>query len=222
MNRFYRFARAVEGTIYRLGGARIIGQENIPQDPSLLIICNHVSFGDPPALAMAFPRQITFIAKEGFAQNPLTRWLFSALGAVFLKKEESDLGAMRVTMNALRGGNVVAIFPEGMRRFNQELGEFKQGASYIAQRSHVRVLPVAVLNTGDIFRFWKRNVLVLIGEAIDPPQGEKPEKELLAKNTALYRERVAELVEQGKAQLAREGRQMRQPPHGRADASQKR
>ena len=65
-------------------------------------------------------------------------------------------------------------------------------------------------------------MLVLIGEAIDPPQGEKPDKELLAKNTALYRERVAELVEQGKAQLAREGRQMRQPPHGRADASQKR
>ena len=219
MSGLYRFARALMRFCFRLGGARFIGSEHIPADKALLIICNHVSFGDPPAVAAAMPFPVTFIAKEEFARNPLTRRLFSALGAVFLKKDESDLGAMRVTMNELKLGRAVAIFPEGTRHFDQRLGEFKPGASYISQRAQVRVLPMAVLNTGDFFRIWKRNVLILIGEPIEPPQSEKPDKELLSTYTALYRERVSALVEQGMAQLAREGRPMRRLPRGRHDAA---
>lgn len=208
MKPFYAFARAVTGLVLRLGGMKIEGRENIPADKAILIVCNHVSFGDPPALANVFPYQLTFIAKEEFSQSRFTRLLFGALGAVFLNKSESDLAAMRVVMRALGEGRAVAIFPEGKRNFDQVMSEFKPGASYISQRSQVRVLPVAVLNTGDFWHIWKRNLLVKIGRPIDPPPGNKPDKQLLEDYTILYQDKVAELLAAGRAELAATGRRM--------------
>ena len=54
MKLFYRLARAVMGGVFTLGGIRILGKENIPDDNGLLIISNHVSYADPPAVSWAY------------------------------------------------------------------------------------------------------------------------------------------------------------------------
>lgn len=209
MKPLYAFARAVTGFFLRLGNMTVHGREHIPAAGPILIVCNHTSGGDPPALANTFPYPLTFIAKEGFAQKRLTRWLFGAMGAVFLKKSASDLAAMRAALSELKGNRAVAIFPEGRRNFDQKISEFKPGASYISQRSQVGVLPVAMVNTGDILRFWRRNILVVVGPVIEPPSSEHPNKNILADYTALYQQRVGELFSEGRAMLEAQGRPFR-------------
>ena len=62
----YPFAKFATGLMLKLGGMRIWGWENVPEDSSVIVIANHVSFGDPPALSQAFPYHLTYIAKEDF------------------------------------------------------------------------------------------------------------------------------------------------------------
>ena len=69
MSFFNMVAKFLTGIVLHLNGARVTGKENIPQDKSLVIISNHTSFGDPPAVSYAFDRPITYIAKRGVCQK---------------------------------------------------------------------------------------------------------------------------------------------------------
>ncbi|MDO4732160.1 MAG: lysophospholipid acyltransferase family protein [Bacillota bacterium] len=208
MKIMYRIGRAFFGIFLWLGGVRILGRENIPMDEPLIIISNHISYGDPPAMSWAYPRQITYIAKETFGQNFFTRHIFRAVGTVFLEKESNDMAAMRAALKQLSQGNSIAIYPEGTRHRDQKLGEFKNGAAYIAARAKVRVLPMALLNTGDLFRIWRRNIIVNIGEPFPVCREERVDAQLLQRNTEEYRQRISDLFEEARGILEKEGRPM--------------
>ncbi|MBR5430236.1 MAG: 1-acyl-sn-glycerol-3-phosphate acyltransferase [Firmicutes bacterium] len=205
--RNYWLAVGILRFICRLNGTKVIGAENIPADEPLLVISNHTSLADPPVISSFYPGRITYIAKEGFSRNPFTRRLFSALGAVFLSKDDGDLAAMRVALNELKSGHSVGVFPEGHRYFDQQLGEFHDGAAFIACRAKVRVLPVAVVNTADYLRLRRRNIRLVIGEPLPAPEG-RPDRELLARTTARYREIIAGLFRQGAESVQADGRKM--------------
>jgi len=208
MSWLYAVGKVLVASFLKIGGARYWGRENIPENEPVLVVCNHVSFGDPLALGVAFPTPIVFVAKEAFRHNFFAKLIFGALGAVFLNKGENDLTAMRKVINELRAGHTVGIFPEGTRHYDQKMGEFKFGASYIAARANVRVLPVSVINTGDFWRFWKRNIIVNIGKPLEIDRKRSTDREYLAEQTQLYREKVAELFEESRKALLAEGRKM--------------
>ena len=205
--RNYRLACGVLRFICRLNGAQVIGAENIPEDEPLVVISNHTSLADPPIISSFYPRRITYIAKEGFSRKPFTRWLFSALGAVFLNKDDGDLAAMRVALAELKAGRSVGIFPEGHRYFDQKMGEFHEGAAYIAFRARVRVLPVAVVNAADYLHFFRRNIRLVIGEPFPVPEG-RADRESLAGATAAYKERIGQLFAAGADSVRAAGRPM--------------
>jgi len=209
MKPLYAIGRALTTLIFRIGGARVIGREHIPKNEAVMIVCNHVSFADPPAVTMVYPGQLTYIAKEGFGKKAWTRWLFSALGAVFLNKDANDLTALRAVIKELKAGRSVVIYPEGGRHLDHELGEFMPGAAFIALKSGVRILPMALVNTGDFWRFWKRNIVVNIGEPLTLPAGQKTDKALLRQVTETLRDSVGVLLGQAKAKVESEGRKMR-------------
>ncbi len=208
----YPLAKFLTGIPLRLAGMRVLGKENIPQDQAYVIVANHTSFGDPPALAQAVPQKIIYIGKETFAKNPLTRVIFSACEAVFLNEGESDLTAMRAVIKQLKQGNVVAIFPEGKRNLDQEMSEFLPGAAFIAHRAQVAILPVGLINCGDYWRFWRRNIIVNIGQPIIVESEGRLDKETLAEYNNLFAETVSALVMQNKEIIKQEGKKMRSWP----------
>lgn len=212
----YPFARFITGLVLKLGGMRIWGWENIPdKNTPAIIIANHISFGDPPALSQAFPYQVTFIAKEEFGRNFFSRLILGACGAVFLKSGESDLTALRCAINELKQDRAVAIFPEGTRHYDQQMGEFKPGAAFIAYHTGARILPVSLINTGDFWRFWRHNIIVNIGEPIILEKVDKLDKEFLDRYNDIFAARVKRLFDESKEVLEKEGRKMRKPPKRR-------
>ena len=209
---FYMVAKFLTGIVLHLNGARVIGKENIPQDKSLVIISNHTSFGDPPAVSYAFDRPITYIAKEEFAKNIFTKLLFGAGGVIFLKAKDSELTAMRTAINTLKEGKTICIFPEGKRNFDQKMTEFKPGAAYIAYRAGVKVIPVAVINAGDYWRFWRRNIIINVGEPIILDKNTKLDQAYLDHYNEVFEQKVKELFAENKAIITKEGKKMRTVP----------
>lgn len=197
------------GLCLKLSGLQIIGKENVPQSQPVLVISNHLSFADPPILVQAFPYHLTFIAKEDFAKHAFTRILFSALGAVFLKREESDLSAMRTVLALLKQNRSAAIFPEGRRTFDQGLADFHPGAAFLAARSNTPVVPVALVNSGHFFKFWKRDIVLHVGETIDPQQLDLPLHEKIPVLNRLFQERVTALKQQSEDILTKQGKMRR-------------
>lgn len=174
-------------------GWRVIGKENIPAGEAVLVIANHTSYADPVLLAAAMPMHISFIAKEGFYRKPLTRWLYGMVGAVFLNKEESDLTALRASIKRLREGRTVGIFPEGRRNHDRVISAFMPGASYIAVKAGARVLPVAINNSKDVWRFWKRSIIVNIGPPVMLSAQGKVNQQQLAAFADELQQKVTEL-----------------------------
>ena len=206
MKPLYRFGKFLLAFFSLFAGWKIIGRENVPPEEAMLIVANHSSYGDPALLAAVFPYQICFVAKEMFSQKIFTKKLFSFLGAVFLNKDESDLTAMRTVIGVLKLNKAVAIFPEGHRNRNQQIGEFKQGAAFIAYRTGVKIIPVAISNSRDFFRFWRHNIVVNIGMPIEMAIGSKGSKasaEALAECSKLCQQKIIALQEENIAVLAK-------------------
>ena len=93
------------------------------------------------------------------------------------------------------------------RYFDQKMGEFHEGAAFIAYRARVRVLPMAVVNAADYLHLFRRNIRLVIGEPFPVPEG-KADREALASATAAYKERVAQLFETGAESVRAAGRPM--------------
>ena len=207
----YHLGKFLTGIVLKLGGIRIIGRENIPSEGNYIVIANHTSFGDIPAIARPFAKPLRFLAKEQFGKNPFTRMLFGSGGVTFLDSADSDLSAMRRVISILKAGENVCIFPEGTRRFDQEMVEFKPGAAYIAYRTGVNILPVGLLNTGDFWHIWKRNIIVNIGNPIALDRTAKMNQEYLDRYNDLFFDSVKRLVDENKAIIKNEGKKMRVP-----------
>ena len=179
----------------KICGCKIIGRENIPQNQAALVIANHISYGDPVIVAVAYyPQHITFIAKEAFSKMLFVKGFFVKLGVVFLNKEESDLTALRTSVKTLKSGRTVGIFPEGHCNRQPGLAPFMPGAAYIAHKARVPVVPMGIENSGDMLRFWKRNIVIRIGEPIWLDFDIKATHEYLAETSELFSERVASLL----------------------------
>jgi len=85
-----------------------------PQAGAVLMVANHVSWLDIPALHASAPRT-RFVSKSAIAHWPLLGRLARAGGTLFIERERKR-DALRVVhevADALRNADAVAVFPEG-------------------------------------------------------------------------------------------------------------
>src|SRR5579864_2900572 len=94
---------------------RVYGAENVPKDGPLIVACNHVSYLDPPVLGTASPRRIEYMAKRQLFEIPVLGSLISAVGAYPVDREGSATAAVKRSVEVLRRGGAIGIFPEGTR-----------------------------------------------------------------------------------------------------------
>lgn len=122
---------------------RVEGKENVPMDGGLLFCANHQSNWDPPAVAAAFPRKISIMAKEELFQKPLLGRLIKALRAFPIRRGKGDAGAVMATLKLLGSGDATLVFPEGTRVRSEEerKREINPGIIRIAIKARVPILP---------------------------------------------------------------------------------
>ena len=131
------------------------GVENIPADTGVILAANHQSYGDPFWLAIPVKRPIRFLAWSEAFSWPLVGKAIGLFGAWPLHVEGSDPSAIRRSLNWLRNGGVMVIFPEGGRGLpDGSMIRLKGGAGRMALEADVPILPVTIRGAN---RVWPSN-----------------------------------------------------------------
>ena len=144
----YSFSKATLWTLFRVGfSLSVRGQEHVPSTGPCILACNHVSFLDPPVLGATSPRRVDFMARSSLFENPLLGAYMRTLEQISLRRGELDISALREAVKRLRQGRVVALFPEGGRQRNGELGTAKRGVGLLAVTGRAPIVPVLIQGT---------------------------------------------------------------------------
>ncbi|ROZ79039.1 MFS transporter [Ramlibacter sp. WS9] len=133
--------------VYRF---KVTGDDHIPVEGAAVLVCNHVSFVDAVLLMAASPRPIYFVMDHRIFQVPVLGGLFKLAKAIPIAPRNEDPVAYEAAFEAaakvLRGGDLLAIFPEGGITRDGTLQEFKGGIMKILERQPVPVIPMALTN----------------------------------------------------------------------------
>jgi 1-acyl-sn-glycerol-3-phosphate acyltransferase len=131
---FCRYYHRLQGTITTLP----------PGGPAVLV-SNHHSGLDPILLIAASPRPLRFlIAEEEYNRFGL-RWLFKAVGCIPVNRKERPERALRHALKMLEQGEVVALFPHGGIRLDDEPSRpLKAGAVLLARLAQCEVVPARI------------------------------------------------------------------------------
>jgi 1-acyl-sn-glycerol-3-phosphate acyltransferase len=136
----------------------VIGRENIPPEPCLFI-CNHLSNADGFTLDRALrPLQVHFLAGIKLQGTVMTRLGTEAVETIFIRPNSSDIEPIKRAVETLKAGHSVLIFPEGGRSRTGALTQAKKGASLIAKRAGVPIVPVALTGTEEFMPIDDRDM----------------------------------------------------------------
>lgn len=121
------------------------GLENVPASGGLIIAANHQTYLDPFWIGFPISRPIRFLAWNKIFDWPVAGRLAGLLGAWPLEIEGSDPTAIRRSIQWLKNGGAVVIFPEGGRGLpDGAMIRFKPGAVRMALDAGVPILPVTI------------------------------------------------------------------------------
>lgn len=134
-------------------GLRIEGPGSLKGPVPRVIVANHASYLDPPALGAAFPGQLRFVMKQELIRLPLAGWYAKCAGHFFLDRQNPREGKRlldRAVERAKRYGLCPLVFPEGTRTHDGKLAPLKTGTFQLALTAGLPVQPIAILNTHDL------------------------------------------------------------------------
>lgn len=189
--------------LYRLiAPVEVQGKENVPASGAFIGVSNHLGVLDPALVYFFLDRKdITILVAEKYQKYAILRWVVKQLNSSFVDRFNADLGAMRVALARLRQGGVLVIAPEGTRSKTGGLVEGQPGASYLAARTGVPVVPAGIIGTRDReviskFRHLRRpHITVRIGSPFALPQLDGKDREAtIQQYTAEIMCRIAALL----------------------------
>jgi 1-acyl-sn-glycerol-3-phosphate acyltransferase len=133
-------------TIFTLMGKRlhVQGREWIPASRGYLIVTNHTSLFDIPAIMAIFP-QVAWLGREYLIRIPLFGHMLRRMNYIVVDDDPSK-SVRKILRQAIAGAQsfTIALFPEGTRTLDGQLQEFKRGFVHIMRAAELDVLPVTL------------------------------------------------------------------------------
>ena len=212
---FLRVIRPTAGWLFRRWWrVRTHNPQHIPADGPVIFACNHIGALDGPVL-LGMTRRLTIVlAKHELFAGRLGGALH-LIGQVPVRRREIDALAIRRSVQVLRDGLALAVFPEGIRA-GGEVAWSRGGAAYLAMVTGAPVVPVAILGTrpvgGTASSLPKRRsrIEIVYGTPIDVPQQGWPRRKTMV---ADWNERLRiELAEHVRAAVELTGVELPGPP----------
>ncbi|HUA59862.1 MAG TPA: lysophospholipid acyltransferase family protein, partial [Verrucomicrobiae bacterium] len=194
-NSQHRMARAWSRILLAVSFIRVRaeGMENLDPRGTYVLVANHGSYMDIPALISTLPLQFRFFAKKSLYRIPFLGTHLRRAGHLPVDRSNARNSLKSMTEGAriiARGHVSVLLFPEGGRSA-KGLREFKEGAAYIAIKAGVPVVPIGIagmrrlLPMGSI-HLRSGRVTVRVGRPIGTEGMKLPDRGAL--NQRLYAE----------------------------------
>jgi 1-acyl-sn-glycerol-3-phosphate acyltransferase len=175
------------------------GRQNIPVDGAFILAPVHRSNMDTLVVSGVTRRRMRFLAKDSLFKTKAGSWFIGSLGGIPVRRGTADREAMRLCSDVVDQGDGLVMFPEGTRQYGPVVQDLFDGASYVAARAGVPIVPVGIGGSERAMRkgspmIWPVKIRVIVGAPIYPApkvDGRVP------------RHAVKELSNQVKAELQR-------------------
>jgi 1-acyl-sn-glycerol-3-phosphate acyltransferase len=155
----FKISRPILKVVFRflfrtLGQVTVAGRENIPHGRPCIIAMNHVSIFDPPLAGAFWPGPLEIIGAIDVFDKPFQGQLLRAYGVIPVHRGDYDRALLTRMVRIIQAGYPLLIAPEGGRSHVPGLRRAKPGVAYLAEKTKVPVVPVALVGTTE--DFWQR------------------------------------------------------------------
>lgn len=162
--------------IFKSGNASLsaVGRDKFPPGQACVVMSNHSSLLDIPALMGAVPGSVRMVTKEELTKVPVWGQALVKSGFIALdrKNREKAIAQLQKAKAVLAQGVHVWIAPEGTRSRSGDLGAFKKGGFHVAMDLGVPIIPCWIHGANEIIPpdsfvcRYGRDIVVRFGDPI--------------------------------------------------------
>lgn len=172
---WWPLARMWGKTIYwgALTPIYVEGFERLGWDQPAILMPNHESYLDVPALIASCPVPLRFVARKEVFKAPIMGAAMWATGQISIDRSDQTkaIESLKRAAQQVAGGRTVLLFPEGTRSRDGALGGFKKGGFMLALESGAPIVPIGLAGTRDLvprgtWMYKRSRVALVVGEPI--------------------------------------------------------
>ncbi|MEZ5216778.1 MAG: lysophospholipid acyltransferase family protein [Ilumatobacteraceae bacterium] len=186
------------------------GLENVPSDGPYVVAPVHRSNMDTPIVAIVTKRRLRYMGKDSLWKKQPFAWMLSALGGFPVTRGSADREALKRCIEVLECGEPLVLFPEGERKFGDEVAPLFDGAAYVASKANVPILPVGIAGSEGVMPkgkkfIYPRKVHVSVGPVIRVPVGDngKVGRNAIRTTTAELHDELQRLYDRASERVAK-------------------
>ena len=130
-----------------------------------ILAANHTAFSDPFVVGSAlWYRRMNFFTADVVMATKTREKLLKAAGAIKVNREITDIEAVRSSVEVLKKGRLLLIFPEGGVQKVGQVQPIKSGAVLMALQAGVPIVPLFICYNAR----WYNRRKVIVGNPIAP------------------------------------------------------
>jgi 1-acyl-sn-glycerol-3-phosphate acyltransferase len=156
----------------------VVGLEHLKGISSFVLVSNHQSLVDIPAVLLLIPREMRFLAKREIKKVPLLGFTMERSQNIMIDRASGGR-TIRRALAVVHHGYSICVFAEGRRFSDNRVHEFNEGAAWLAIATKLPCIPMAISGTARVmqrgarFALPRRRIRVVLREPI-PTAGLKP------------------------------------------------
>ena len=205
------FYRSIRGLVLFMARVWLrveyVGLEHVPKSGPFIVAPTHRSLLDIPIASGVSSRRLRFMGKDSLWKVPLFGRFLSALGGFPVTRGSADLEALKRCISVLRGGEPLVLFPEGTRHRGPIITDLFDGATFVAAKAEVEILPVAIAGTEESMSKGKMGIgrsrcTVVIGRPIGFANSGRQGREDMALLTGRLQGELQSLFDEANRRVA--------------------
>ena len=151
---WWPMARLWGHTIYAGAWSRLRarGFDALTWNQPCILMANHESYMDVPAIIASCPVPIRFVARREVFQTPVMGQAMWVTGQIPVDRSDRQqaIESLGKAAKKIAAGRTVLVFPEGTRSPDGQLQRFKKGGFMLAIDAQVPIIPVGLSGTRTI------------------------------------------------------------------------
>lgn len=143
MRSFYRFILFLAWLPFKIFYKhKVYGLDHFVKSAGI-IAPNHTSYMDPPLVAISWPEEVHFLARDYLFEPFLFGRLIRSMNSHPVRGDVGDVTVFKTILELLKQGKQLILFPEGLRTGGQ-LEEIKPGIGMLLMRSKAMIIPTYI------------------------------------------------------------------------------
>jgi len=149
---------AARGLFQGILPLRVVGRQHVPLSGGAVLVANHSSFLDAILLMAFSPRPVWYMTKNSQFNQRFLHGFLPWTGAFPVRRYTTDAAAVRNAVRVVANGELLGLFPEGERSWDDTLLPFKRGALRLLLALGVPVVPVGIAGAYGLMPRWTAGI----------------------------------------------------------------